>query len=157
MVEHCVSSAKVVGSIPREHTYWQYKCIAWMHCKSLWIKVSAKCKCMYMTVRVIVLNIIFFCPARDACWRYNHVVAFYNEAPLLQLNSTKCRMIILRPLAPPRLFPSVCLSVSVSSCLALSTISGRQVDAPVHYLCEITGFILFLLPSFISRRLLRFC
>ncbi len=42
-LEHCVSSAKVVGSIPREHTYWQYKCIAWMHCKSLWIKASAKC------------------------------------------------------------------------------------------------------------------
>ncbi len=42
-LEHCVSSAKVVGSIPREQTYWQYKCIAWMHCKSLWIKASAKC------------------------------------------------------------------------------------------------------------------
>ncbi len=41
--ELCVSSTKVVGSIPREHTYWQYKCIAWMHCKSLWIKASAKC------------------------------------------------------------------------------------------------------------------
>ncbi len=43
--EHCVSSAKVVGSIPREHMYWQYKCVAWMLCKSLWIKASAKCKC----------------------------------------------------------------------------------------------------------------
>ncbi len=43
-LEHCVSSAKVVGSIPREHTYWQYKCISWMHCKSLWIKASGKCK-----------------------------------------------------------------------------------------------------------------
>ncbi len=42
-LEHCVSSAKVVGSIPREHMYWQYKCIDWMHCKSLWIKASAKC------------------------------------------------------------------------------------------------------------------
>ncbi len=42
VVEHCVSSAKVVGSIPREHTYWP-KCIIWMYCKSLWIKVSAKC------------------------------------------------------------------------------------------------------------------
>ncbi len=42
-LEHCVSSAKVVGSIPREHTYWQHKRIAWMHCKSLWIKASAKC------------------------------------------------------------------------------------------------------------------
>ncbi len=43
VVEHCVSSAKVVGLILREHMYWQYKCIAWMHCKSLWIKASAKC------------------------------------------------------------------------------------------------------------------
>ncbi len=43
VVEHCISSAKVVGSIPREHTYWQKKCIAWMHCKSLWIQASAKC------------------------------------------------------------------------------------------------------------------
>ncbi len=43
-LEHCVSSAKVVGSIPREHMYWQKKiCIASMHCKSLWIKASAKC------------------------------------------------------------------------------------------------------------------
>ncbi len=44
-LEDCVSSAKIVGSIPREHTYWQKKCIAWMHCKSLWIKASAKWKC----------------------------------------------------------------------------------------------------------------
>ncbi len=29
-----------MGSIPREHTYWQYKCIS---CKLLWIKASAKC------------------------------------------------------------------------------------------------------------------
>ncbi len=42
-LEHCVSSAKVVGSIPREHTQWKYKCISWKHCKSLWIKASAKC------------------------------------------------------------------------------------------------------------------
>ncbi len=42
-LEHCVSSAKAVGSIPREHTYWQYKCIS--RCKSLWIKASDKCKC----------------------------------------------------------------------------------------------------------------
>ncbi len=30
----------VVGSIPKEHTYWQKNCITWMHCKSLCI-----CKC----------------------------------------------------------------------------------------------------------------
>ncbi len=35
MVEHCVSST--------QKKYWQCKCRAWMHCKSLWIKVSAKC------------------------------------------------------------------------------------------------------------------
>ncbi len=27
----------------REHTYWHKISIAWMHCKSLWIKASAKC------------------------------------------------------------------------------------------------------------------
>ncbi len=42
-LEHCVSIAKLVGSIPRKQTFWQYKCIAWMHCKLLWIKASAKC------------------------------------------------------------------------------------------------------------------
>ncbi len=41
VVEHCVSSAKVVGSILREHTY--KTCITRMHCKLLWIKASAKC------------------------------------------------------------------------------------------------------------------
>ncbi len=46
-LEHCFGSAKVVGSIPREHTYSQYKCITWMHCKSLWIKASAKCVNVY--------------------------------------------------------------------------------------------------------------
>ncbi len=30
-----------LGFIPREHTY--KTCITWMHCKSLWIKASAKC------------------------------------------------------------------------------------------------------------------
>ncbi len=37
------AAQNVVGSIPRKHTYWQKQCIAWMHCKSLWIKASAKC------------------------------------------------------------------------------------------------------------------
>ncbi len=46
-LEHCVSSTKVVGSIPREHMYWQKKCITWMHCKSLWIKASDKCINVY--------------------------------------------------------------------------------------------------------------
>ncbi len=39
-LEHCVSSAKVQfpGSTHTDNT-----CITWMHCKSLWIKASAKC------------------------------------------------------------------------------------------------------------------
>ncbi len=45
VVEHCVSNAKVVGSIPREHTYWpkMYNLNVVQLCKSLWIKASAKC------------------------------------------------------------------------------------------------------------------
>ncbi len=40
VVEHWVSSAKVVGSIPREHILTKmYN----LYCKSLWIKASAKC------------------------------------------------------------------------------------------------------------------
>ncbi len=77
-LEHCVSSAKVVGSIPREHTYWQYKCIAWMHCKSLWIKASAKC------INVNVVRAIihhrgmqhpmgkFNCSSHRSTWRGQH-------------------------------------------------------------------------------------
>ncbi len=43
-LEHCVSSAKVVGSIPREHMYWLKNVLPeCTHCKSLWIKASAKC------------------------------------------------------------------------------------------------------------------
>ncbi len=47
VVEHCVSSTKVVGSIPRECTYWKKKCIALMYFKSLWIKASAKCRLLF--------------------------------------------------------------------------------------------------------------
>ncbi len=79
VVEHCVSSAKVVGSTPRKHTYWQYKCIAWMHCKSLWIKASAKCihvnvvlppKTMlwfiYMILRMLWLSFCSYRPPIDS-------------------------------------------------------------------------------------------
>ncbi len=42
VVEHCISSAKVVGLIPREHMYWLKNVLP--ECtKSLWIKASAKC------------------------------------------------------------------------------------------------------------------
>ncbi len=42
VVEHCVSSAKGCGFNSQE-THTDEQCIAWMHCKSLWIKASAKC------------------------------------------------------------------------------------------------------------------
>ncbi len=48
VVEHCVSSAKVVGSIPREHTHWQYM----YNLNALWIKASAKC----INVNVIIIK-----------------------------------------------------------------------------------------------------
>ncbi len=72
-LEHCVSSAKVVGSIPREHTYWQYKCIAWMHCKSLWIKASAKCKREY-----------FLCSKKKQCF------LLFRCSPLLFTRVPQC-------------------------------------------------------------------
>ncbi len=42
VLEHCVSSAKGCGFNSQGTHILQKKCIAWMHCKSLWIKVSAK-------------------------------------------------------------------------------------------------------------------
>ncbi len=45
LVEHGVSNAKIMGLIPRESKSWSnVETVTWMHCKSLWIKVSAKCK-----------------------------------------------------------------------------------------------------------------
>ncbi len=41
---------------------------------------------MYMSVRVIVINIIFVCPARDASEEIITLVAYYNEVLLLQRN-----------------------------------------------------------------------
>ncbi len=84
------------------------------------------------------------------------VVAFYNEALLLQLNQMQDdNSQAISPSTPLSFFLSVCLWAAVSLCQL--SVAGKWKQAPVHYLCEITGFILFLLPSFISRRLLRFC
>lgn len=44
-MEICVSNAKVMGSILEPHIQ---KSIAWMQCKSLWIKSSAKCRNVVM-------------------------------------------------------------------------------------------------------------
>ncbi len=44
LVEHGVSNAKIMGSIPRESKSWQnVETVTRMQCKSLWIKASAKC------------------------------------------------------------------------------------------------------------------
>ncbi len=44
VVEHCVSSAKGCGfNSQRTHILIKKIFIAWMHCKLLWIKTSAKC------------------------------------------------------------------------------------------------------------------
>ncbi len=44
VVEHCVSSTKGCGFDSQRRHILKNNCIAWMHCKSLWIKASAKCK-----------------------------------------------------------------------------------------------------------------
>ncbi len=64
-----------MGSIPRERAYWQKKCIAWMHCKSLWIKASAKClKFKLVILQQMLLNHsysswvnTFFLPTQSWC------------------------------------------------------------------------------------------
>ncbi len=45
LVEHGVSNAKIMGSIPRERQdlIKNVETVTWMQCKSLWIKASAKC------------------------------------------------------------------------------------------------------------------
>ncbi len=43
VVEHCVSSAKGCGFDSQGTHVLIKNCITWMHCKSLWIKASAKC------------------------------------------------------------------------------------------------------------------
>ncbi len=54
VVEHCVSRANGCGFISQGTHILIKRYIAWMHCKSLWIKASAKC---------ININVIksFFC------------------------------------------------------------------------------------------------
>ncbi len=44
VVEHCVSRAKDCGFNSHGTHIWTKKCIAWMHCKLLWIKASDKCQ-----------------------------------------------------------------------------------------------------------------
>ncbi len=51
VVEHCVSSAKGCGFNSQGTHILKIKCIAWMHCKSLWIKASAKCINVNVTER----------------------------------------------------------------------------------------------------------
>ncbi len=55
-LEHCVSSAKVVGSIPREHILTK-KCITGMYCKSLWIKAYAKCINVNVNVKIYIYTL----------------------------------------------------------------------------------------------------
>ncbi len=51
VVEHCVSCAKGCG-FDSQGTHVQLKCITWMHCKSHWIKASAKCINVNVNVNV---------------------------------------------------------------------------------------------------------
>ncbi len=43
VAEHCVSMQRLWVQFPG-NTHTDKTCITWMHCKSLWIKVSDKCK-----------------------------------------------------------------------------------------------------------------
>ncbi len=65
VVEHCVSSTKVVGSIPREHSNTDN---VYPKCKLLWIKASAKCinvnvifrgSCTKCRIPIVIVRIFF--------------------------------------------------------------------------------------------------
>ncbi len=58
MVEHCVSSANGCGFNSQGTHILIKKCIAWMHCKSLWIKASSKCK--WWTEVVLICGLLCF-------------------------------------------------------------------------------------------------
>ncbi len=67
VVEHCVSSAKSCGfNSQGTHILTKKKCITRMQCKSLWIKVSAKC------INVNVNRVQMGC-----CWP--HLFSLYGQ------------------------------------------------------------------------------
>ncbi len=80
-LKHCVSSAKVVGSIPREHILTKKKFIDWMlkyKCNSLWIKASAKCKsiCLFFYKKKALYFLYMYCVRlTEACHLLLHVAA----------------------------------------------------------------------------------
>ncbi len=66
MVEHGASNAKIMGLIPRESKSWSNvkKTVTWMQCKSLWIKASAKC--INVNVTINAPDVIFI--KIPNCW-----------------------------------------------------------------------------------------
>ncbi len=101
MVEHCASNGKIMGSIPRESKSWSnVKTVTWMQCKSLWIKVSAKCinvnmknwkcikkNCMYCFIYFLSQN---WNVSNKACFPGNTVLLLTTKAiSLMTLFSRK--------------------------------------------------------------------
>ncbi len=78
VVEHCVSSAKGRGFNSQGTHILIKKCIAWMHCKSLWIKVSAKCKCKWTTLKTIFSIYIFFFAPSDSRFSNSCIKPYIN-------------------------------------------------------------------------------
>ncbi len=73
-----------MGLIPREHTYWQnmYSLNA-LHCKSLWIKASAKCvnyKDLHITCRqkIYIYREVTYC---QVCWPILKICALHLTYP----------------------------------------------------------------------------
>ncbi len=134
-----------MGSIPREHTYWQYKCIAWMHCKSLWIKASGKCKCSssttsnknyYMALYQLIHAHLFI------CWIVTNKLDNGITWPLLTEDCHTClncththtythsRVIFCmwRPCCPAvTAIMSVCLNLASASCASRCVWSSQVV------------------------------
>ncbi len=66
IVEHGASNAKIMGSIPRERADKNVKTVTWMQCKLLWIKASAKC--INVNVSIYTISHDYYC-MNGIMWR----------------------------------------------------------------------------------------
>ncbi len=117
VVEHCVRSAKVVGSIPREHTY--KKCIAWMHCKSLWIKAFAKCINVNVELKSTLLLSLF--------------IFLFGKSPLYLIYQLISCMILFFSWMSTSLCKSCLIHRTSFRCMSPALLSSSHTFQLLHY------------------------
>ncbi len=131
VVEHCVSSAKGHG-FNSQGTHMKHtdkKCIAWIHCKSLWIKASAKCinvkwtdtLCKKMT-HLITLS----CPCRPG--QASQMIAFSNKTNLLSLYMLVSSFTRMQLLQKWWMSPNIIVLPAIISLCDITTTAHSQLQ-----------------------------